>query len=227
MAKNKAIKNDERKENKLGNRITFLLVLVVLVSIPFIVEYRDEKLTNYKLVKGVVVKHSMMIDVGYPEIVCRVTINGEERLINYSTNDLKVSIGVSVEKDIKKIAKATVVNSAISVGAKSATTKIKASSSDEALKAAKKTANTAQIGVKKATTQVAKKPNSINASVALDKAKSVALEARKTEVRTQMANSTVNKVLTVTVANNQKLGEKVVEKTIKTVTQKVVNDGKK
>ena len=94
-------------------------------------------------------------------------------------------------------------------------------------KAAKKTANTAQIGVKKATTQVAKKPNSINASVALDKAKSVALEARKTEVRTQMANSTVNKVLTVTVANNQKLGEKVVEKTIKTVTQKVVNDGKK
>ena len=142
---------------------------------------------------------------------------------------VKVSInnGVSVEKDIKKIAKATVVNSAISVGAKSATTKIKASSSDEALKAAKKTANTAQIGVKKATTQVAKKPNSINASVALDKAKSVALEARKTEVRTQMANSTVNKVLTVTVANNQKLGEKVVEKTIKTVTQKVVNDGKK
>jgi hypothetical protein len=97
MAKNKAIKNDERKENKLGNRITFLLVLVVLVSIPFIVEYRDEKLTNYKLVKGVVVKHSMMIDVGYPEIVCRFTINGEERLINYSTNDLKVSIGDCVE----------------------------------------------------------------------------------------------------------------------------------
>ena len=82
---------------KITKRDIFILIVCFIIAVIgyFGFENRKEKLKNYKLTNGKVTMHTMTSGkrVGQPEIVCRVTIEGKERLINYETKELKVEVG--------------------------------------------------------------------------------------------------------------------------------------
>lgn len=72
---------------------SIIIVLVVIGIIGY--QHRLNALENSEIVKGKIVQftRSHGRSISRPQIVCRLTIGGESRLVNYDKNDLIVSIG--------------------------------------------------------------------------------------------------------------------------------------
>ena len=112
-------------------------------------------------------------------------VEGTKAAINISIND-----GVTVEKDVKKVATDAVVNTAVSIG----TGKVTDASSTKAVQNANKETATANRQLKTAERQAQRSPNSAKKAENVNSAKSNVQAARNKEVRTQILNSTVGKV---------------------------------
>ncbi|MBS1645431.1 MAG: hypothetical protein JST36_10370, partial [Bacteroidetes bacterium] len=111
-----------------------------------------------------------------------------------STVSWRPNAGLGVEKDITKIAVSTATNVAIDRFAKSASTKIKVSTSNQAVKAAEKSTAIANQAAGKAERSLVKSPNSPKAQVKAEATSVGAQAARNKEVRTKMANAVVGDV---------------------------------
>jgi hypothetical protein len=71
-------------------------VIIGLAAIAFIgYNHRVSSLKETDTTKGTVIMHTRSHGraISRPQIVCRVVINGDERLINYDTKALSISIG--------------------------------------------------------------------------------------------------------------------------------------
>ena len=95
----KSLVNAGLNDDKRDNRVTLIVVIIVLFIVPFALKYRSDKLKNYNTAIGIVTMHTRTVGdrVGQPEIVCKVLIDGKERLINYETKNLDVQVGDCVE----------------------------------------------------------------------------------------------------------------------------------
>lgn len=75
---------------------SILTILVIVGVIGYV--HRKESLKKTKTAVGWVVKHTQSHGraISRPQIVCRVDIDGEARLINFDKNDLDVDVGECV-----------------------------------------------------------------------------------------------------------------------------------
>lgn len=116
-----------------------------------------------------------------------------------STVRVTPNSGVTVETDVSKIAKETAQGVVLDKVGDRVTTRIRVSTSDEAVAAAQRNVSQANQQVRKAENAAVRRPNSPKAAEAVGQAQAAAQQARNSQVRTQMGNAVPKQALEIAV----------------------------